>query len=91
MMTSVAHSTDATIALLMGSRGCDGGKQYEVKVDTGGTSMVRFIEVPLLRLLTLGSGLAQWPTQSAQSVLRLYSVANSGRSERAQIYSVSEG
>ena len=38
-----------------------------------------------------GKSPAQWPTQGAQSVLRLYSVANSGRSERAQIYSVSEG
>ena len=70
MTTSVAHSTDATITLLMGLRGCDSGKQYKVKVDTGGTSMMHFIEVPLLRLLTLSSGPAQWPTQGAQSVLR---------------------
>lgn len=48
------------------------------KVDTSGTNVVHFIEIPLLR-------------QPAHSQLRPYSVISPGCSENAQTYSMSEG
>ena len=84
MMTSIAHSTDVIIALLMGSRGHDGGKQYEAKwipVELAWCVLLRFLYSDCslsaqallsgqLRALRACSGFTQWPTQGAQSVLR---------------------